>query len=300
MTNEKPSGKKKAATKGRSTKKSNAPSSTDELPPMASRLFMEQAMGLMFGGGEHVSGPAYKAQQLAYDAMEAAESGKLERAVALAKQALDLDPVCVDALMLMSQAASESLVELIENMRRTVETGERALGKEFFDENAGHFWGMLETRPYMRARSFLAQCLAETGHRDEAIEHYESLLKLNPNDNQGLRYCLMGLYLEEGHLNRVAGLFDQFEDEGSAIFAWARVLERFMAGDVRAATAAIGEAREANRHVEPLLTGKKRMPRSLPGYYGVGDENEAVVCVDTIGAAWKRAGGALAWLTKQG
>jgi len=257
-------------------------------------------MGQMFGmGGRRGSDPAYEAQQLAYDAMEAAETGDVERAIARAKQAVDLDPDCVDALMLLSQAASESKAELIDNMRRTVKAGERALGKRFFEENAGHFWGILETRPYMRARAFLAQCLAEAGRRDDAVEHYEAMLELNPGDNQGLRYCLMGLYLEADRLDGAAALFDQFEDECSAMFAWARVLERFMADDEAGAAAALAEARQTNPHVEPLLTGKKRMPREMPGYYGFGDENEAVVCVDAIGAAWKRSSGALAWLKQQ-
>jgi tetratricopeptide (TPR) repeat protein len=267
---------------------------------MPSRLFSEQAMGQVFGmGGNRKSGPTYEAQQLAYDAMEAAESGDVEEALARAKEALDLDPDCVDALTLLSQAASESQSELIDNMRRTVKAGERALGKEFFEENTGYFWGILETRPYMRARSFLAQCLAEAGRRDEAVEHYEAMLALNPGDNQGLRYCLMGLYLEAGHLEGAAALFEQFDDEFSAMFAWGRVLERFMVDDEAGAMAALDEARQANPHVEPLLTGKKRMPRQMPGYYGIGDENEAVICVDAIGTAWKRAGGALAWLKKQ-
>jgi len=261
---------------------------------------MEQAMGQIFGMGElSGSDPAYQAQQLAYEAMQAAESGDGQRAISCAKQALNLDPGCIDALMLLSQAASESQAELIDNMKRTVDVGERTLGKQFFKENAGHFWGILETRPYMRARAFLAECLAEEGRRQEAIAHYEALLELNPGDNQGLRYGLMGLYLEAGRLDGAAALFSQFEDEGSSMFKWARVLERFMADDEAGATAALAEARQANPHVEPLLTGKKRMPRNMPDYYSIGDENEAIVCVDAIGAAWEHAEGALAWLKKK-
>ena len=33
-----------------------------------------------------------------------------------------------------------------------VEAGELALGPKGFKQYAGHFWGFLETRPYMRAR----------------------------------------------------------------------------------------------------------------------------------------------------
>jgi len=257
-------------------------------------------MGQMLGLGERRgSDRAYEAQQRAYEAMEAAERGDAPRAIQLAKQALDLDVDCVDALMLLSQAASASQAELIDNMRRTVEAGERALGKEFFVHNAGYFWGILETRPYMRARAFLAQCLVEAGRRDDAIAHYKAMLALNPNDNQGLRYALMGLYLEAGRRDGVAALFEQFEGECSAIFSWARVLERHLAGDGSGAAAALKEARQANRHVEPLLVGRKPMPRELPDVYGCGDENEAFICVDAIGAAWKQSNAALAWLIEQ-
>jgi hypothetical protein len=30
-----------------------------------------------------------------------------------------------------------------------VAAGERSLGPKAFEEDAGHFWGILETRPYM-------------------------------------------------------------------------------------------------------------------------------------------------------
>jgi tetratricopeptide (TPR) repeat protein len=151
----------------------------------------------------------------------------------------------------------------------------------------------------MRARSFLAQRLADAGRRSEAVAHYEALLRLNPNDNLGLRYLLMGLYLEASRLDDAKQLFEQFEDEGSAMFTWARVLERLLADDKAGATVALNEARETNPHVEPLLTGKKRMPRETPEYYGFGDKNEAVICVQSIGAAWKSADGAVEWLKYQ-
>lgn len=289
------------AKKRQSGRDESPPPPPERQPAMPPRSAVEQAMGKMFGSGP-AGGPddkTYEAQELAYDAMEAADAGDVERAVSRARQAVELDPDCVDALMLLTRATSGSQKELIDSMRLTVEAGERALGKQMFEQSAGHFWVILETRPYMRARAFLAQCLAEAGQRDEALEHYEALLKLNPGDNQGLRYCLLGLYLEAGRLDGVAALFEQFEDEGSAMFEWAHVIERFAAEDMAGAAAALEQARETNPHVEPLLTGRKRMPRELPDYYGFGDENEAVVCVDAIGAAWKRSKGALAWLKKQ-
>ena len=59
-----------------------------------------------------------------------------------------------------------------------------------FKQYAGHFWGFLETRPYMRARAGLAGTLLKLGDIDGAVGHYRDMLKLNPNDNQGIRYVL--------------------------------------------------------------------------------------------------------------
>lgn len=55
-------------------------------------------------------------------------------------------------------------------------------------------WGFIENRAYMRAVQYRADLYADEGEKEEAIELYRLLLKLNPNDNQGVRYTLSGLY----------------------------------------------------------------------------------------------------------
>lgn len=241
--------------------------------------------------------PKHEAQDLAYEAMQIRDPLKSAK---LCTKALDLDPNCVDAFVHLSQLSCSERPELLKHIRMAVEVGERGLGgPKFFKENRGYFWGLLETRPYMRARAFLAQLLAEQGHDAEAIHEYEEMLGLNPNDNQGLRYPLIGLYLAVGNLDGVQRLFKQYEDEGSAVFAWSRVLERFLADDEPGAAAALKEARSVNKHAEKYLAGKKKLPEQMPPYYGIGDENEAIICAEALGAAWSRNPKAVSWL-KQG
>jgi tetratricopeptide (TPR) repeat protein len=79
---------------------------------------------------------------------------------------------------------------------RTRRWGELALGPEGFKEYDGHFWGFLETRPYMRARHGLALALLKLGEEEEAMKHFRAMLKLNPGDNQGIRYLLLGCLLK--------------------------------------------------------------------------------------------------------
>ena len=76
-----------------------------------------------------------------------------------------------------------------------VAAGERAVGAEAFRRDEGHFWLVLETRPYMRARLGLAHVLWTLGRREEAVGHLQDLLRLNPGDNQGVRYTLAGFLL---------------------------------------------------------------------------------------------------------
>lgn len=80
--------------------------------------------------------------------------------------------------------AAPSLGQALEAYALGVQAGKRALGPEPFEEDVGHFWGITETRGYMRARAGLAQCLWELGEHQAAIAHYKELLRLNPNDNK--------------------------------------------------------------------------------------------------------------------
>ena len=81
-----------------------------------------------------------------------------------------------------------------------------------------------------------------------------------------------------------------------ANFAWGRVLERFLAGDLAGASTALNMARKANRFVELYMTGQKRIPESPPETYSPGSEEEAVLCMNAVGLAWGMHKDAVFWL----
>ncbi|KAI2616511.1 hypothetical protein GGR54DRAFT_227825 [Hypoxylon sp. NC1633] len=59
-----------------------------------------------------------------------------------------------------------------------------------FETHVGHFWGILNTRDYMRARSALAHHLLLLGTLDsvsESLEHMRDMLRLCRSDNMGIR-----------------------------------------------------------------------------------------------------------------
>jgi tetratricopeptide (TPR) repeat protein len=215
-----------------------------------------------------------------------------------ALRAVRLDPACLDARMMLMQFTAGPPEEKIEELQQIVAIGESDLGKKFFAENTGDFWLVMETRPYMRARAALALALQGLGRVDEAITHIEALLLLNPNDNQGLRYGLLGCYLEAGKFEALRKLFTQYDEE-SAFFLWARVLERYLSSELDEAVSVLIKARKENHYVEDLLTKRRSLPKQQAPYYSPGDISEAVVCLDMIGTAWNRYPEALSWLAKQ-
>lgn len=237
-----------------------------------------------------------EAQQIAFDAMDAPTAAEARR---LAKRALKLDPDCVDALVVMADVDAGTTREMIEALQKAVAAGERSLGADFIRKNRGYFWGLIETRPWMRAMAQLAELLRTQGIAPEAIGIYEKMLDLNPNDNQGVRDPLLGLYLETGNLKAAGALLKRYREDGSASFAWARALERFLAADREGANAALRGARLANRHVELFLTMQKPLPKEMPEMYSPGSEEEAVLCLSFLSGAWAARQDAALWLFGQ-
>jgi tetratricopeptide (TPR) repeat protein len=269
--------------------KKTGTSAANQLPD----LHTIESLLAKFGGGPH--GDAVDAaQDIMYDAWDASDR---KRRIELAQKALGLSPLCADAYVLLAQETARNLDEAIDLYRQGVEAGEKALGKSAFREDVGHFWGILETRPYMRARRGLAQTLWDKGLRDEAVTHYRDMLRLNPNDNQGIRYLLMDCLLILGRDDEAAKLIKRYNDDGAAAWSWSCALLAFRrSGDCPASRSALSQAIDDNAHVAALLLGDKKMPRQLPAYIGMGDKNEAVTYVHGAAVTWAATPGALAWL----
>jgi tetratricopeptide (TPR) repeat protein len=237
-----------------------------------------------------------EAQDLAFEAMEAATAAK---ARSLAKKALAKDPDCVDALVVLAGIEADSPQKMIGALQEAVAAGERSLGAKFIKENKGHFWLILETRPYMRALEHLAGVYRAEGLNKAAIAIYEKMLALNPNDNQGVRDPLLGLYLALGGTNDAGKLLEAYKDDSMANSAWGRVLERFLSHDLPGAAAALKIARKQNRFVELFLSGQKKLPRQMPGGYSPGSEEEAILCLDNLALAWGNFKSASFWVMEQ-
>jgi tetratricopeptide (TPR) repeat protein len=270
---------------------------SDEMPGFDRRgmegLMSRMAAELGAESDDHQS-DLRRAQEIMYDAWEEINPAKR---IALAHEALSISPQCADAYVLLAQEEADSVKRALELYKQGMEAGTRVLGVKYFRENTGHFWGLLETRPYMRARQGLAETLWRLKRYEEAIEHYRELLHLNPGDNQGNRYALLDLLMQIERYEEARILLKKYGDEWSAVWLYSRALLEFQKrGASAAAKKSLQQAVEENPFVPGYLMGQKRVPNRQVDYYGWGDESEAVYYASEHLNHWRRIPGAVEWL----
>ena len=234
--------------------------------------------------------PLDRAQDLIYEAYDARGRRQLQ----LIRRALALSPDCADAYVLLAERSSTPS-EARPFYERAVAAGERALGPEAFKDPDRAFWGDISTRPYMRARAGLAECLLGQGDLESAAVHFHALLQLNPGDNQGLRYRLLTTLLLAGRNADAEALLKEYS-EATPQCSYAAVLLALRAQDHRLARRLLRVALKSNRRVPTYLTGHKDLPVDLPSHYAIGGNDEAVLCAHDLLEPWSATPGAVEWL----
>jgi tetratricopeptide (TPR) repeat protein len=190
----------------------------------------------------------------AQDLVELGYQATGRRVIQIARRALEIHPDCVEAYELLGKSTCDTL-RALQHFEQAVRAGERALGPKVFEEDVGHFYGIVATRPYMRARESLAAALIALDRLDEATAHLRDMLRLNPNDNQGIRYPLAACLLALGsdHQRELTQLFKRY-DEKTTQWEYAKALAIFAReGNSDLALRARKAALRRNRHVPDLL-----------------------------------------------
>jgi tetratricopeptide (TPR) repeat protein len=238
--------------------------------------------------------PLERAQQVVYDAFDAESS---RNRIRLARKALNISPDCADAYVILGDELAQTPQEALDYYEQGIGAGKRALGDDYFVEFGGEFWHMIESRPYMRALAGKSRALQAMGRLDDAIAVLQEMLRLNPGDNQGMRYVLIALLLETGDLDGAEALLHAYPDEGSATWLYSRALLKYWRdGNSPFSMRALANATVANPYVTPYLTGERPLPPAAPPFYSPGQESEANWLAQEQRAAWEQTPGAIDWL----
>lgn len=248
---------------------------------------VEDLQGFLDGIMEHspfglIDSDEDEAQDLLYEAFESRGAKRY----LLAEQSIDIYPLA-DAYTILAEKEKTPKKKLAMYQKALKLGIEELGGEQALTENRGHFWGLIETRPYMRAKILIAQTLVESGDINEAIVHYEDLLDLNENDNQGVRYLLFPLYVALGEVNKAKQLLEEY-DEGTSTHLYNELLLELMEkGNTTRADKLMKKAQKANPHIMKFLTGKKKVPEKQPEYYSPGDETEAITYAQVHQHLWE-------------
>ena len=133
------------------------------------------------------------------------------------RKALELEPDNLDARLQMITCTTEHHLDeqrlALQELLALAEQQMKEAGA--FKEYTGEFWTAPETRPYMRVRYTYFDVLISCGMMRRAIDEGQRLLALCENDNLGVRYQLMHLYVfmeDEMHALALHKQFDSYEE----------------------------------------------------------------------------------------
>jgi tetratricopeptide (TPR) repeat protein len=181
-------------------------------------------------------------------------AGDRRRAVKSFRRAIELDPQHADAhnhLGIVSWEARK-LKAAEQHFRAAIDGGQRELERDGGEAS----WGFIENRPYLRGLGNLALVLSEQKKWPEALAIHRQMLKLNPDDNQGVRWLIGVECLRVGDNDGAIAAFQKcMHEEVGCAFGLA--LAKLRAGGP---LADIGEPLltgfAANRYVAPMLLGE--------------------------------------------
>lgn len=148
-----------------------------------------------------------------YDAMEYLNLGDIKMAKMLLGKAIEINKDFVAGYVGMT-----AIAKIKKNRKKEKKYADLAFKKtsQVFPKWPEEMpWGILENRQYLRAICDKACVYHIESNFKEAERLYRLLLKLNPNDNQGVRYLIAGMFAGLGPRD-----IDKLFNEGNKLQNW--------------------------------------------------------------------------------
>lgn len=233
-----------------------------------------------------------EAQELAFLALEAEDDTAAEN---YARDAIALDPDCVDARVMLSFFVTDELDEQIWLLERAVDCGRWRFESARTTDQRDHYLARIEAKPLQRALHSLAETLIEGGEDDEAEKLLEECTYLPHEDEDQTRYLYVVFLLRVGKLEKARLALDRLPSNDLAR-DWLEVLERFLAGARDDASSLLRDSRAKNFWVEQYLTGDAAFPKENDRGVLSEEQDDAIWIAEIVRAAYMSHPEALEWL----
>ena len=135
---------------------------------------------------------------------------------------------------------------------------------------------------------------------EEALAHFQQMLRSDPSDQDEFRYPTLDLLLELGRFAEAQELLDAFPEDATTTWLYTRALFAYKNdGDTPEARAALQAALAHNPHVPAYLLGSKQTPETTNLNPIPGSEQDAMLYVMGNFPYWFQARQATDWLKAQ-
>jgi tetratricopeptide (TPR) repeat protein len=129
---------------------------------------------------------------------------------------------------------------------------------ETFDlDNERIPWGWLENRPLLRTFHAIGLEFMKKNQYGKAIEKFEFVLKVNPSDNQGVRYLMADCFFYLNKYDKFFELDKLYSDDHTVDFLYGKLLALLKTNKIDEAKKQFDTARNAFPHVASELIKKK-------------------------------------------
>lgn len=233
-----------------------------------------------------------QAQDLIFEAQEQPD----DKGFALALKAIKMDRDCIEAYEYLGSLEPISETAML-YFKNGIEIGRRIFADTYFKDGVGNFWMIHETRPFMRCLQAYSDCLADIGEYHAAVSIFEEMIKLNPNDNQGVRNQLLLYLIKINEFSKFIKYDKMYKEDDGAFLSFNRVLFAFK-NSSKDLDELLQKAVKSNRFVVPKLIAKT-ISFNVPETYSLGDESEAKYYCFFAHKIWHETIGAIEWIKKQ-
>lgn len=243
--------------------------------------------------------PEEDSRELAADLLVEAEEAPGRQRIFLARRVLEICPEMPGAYEILGDLAPDA-ERALDLYTRGLALAERELAPEVFEEPPGSFADLPEMRQYLSLRVSIAETLETLSRPEEATEHYEELLRLDPEDEKGVRYPLLDLLLEVlKRYEQAEQLLSRFENDPDVGWSYAWALVGFLreGEDSPETQRRLQEALRRNRYVPDYLLGWRSLPEEPLLSFEPGSEDEAALYAGGAMDLWEHAPEALGWLS---